>query len=224
MTWRGFTLAEVLITLGIIGIVAALTMPSLINNVRNKQYESGFKAAYSIMAQALTYLVGQDLYTPGEICTTKNPGYEQYGRISCVDMLKEAFEGINALGSTYSKSKYFTNYKTFSNDTFDTGVLNDGYFELKNGMFVYVETPGYTTVPIISVDTNGAKKPNRFGYDTFAFIIEKGKVYPLGSPMADYVGYKDLNTYCSPDSADTRNGFACAYRAFSENDYFKNLK
>ena len=34
---KGFTLAEVLITLGIIGVVAALTLPSLITNYRKKQ-------------------------------------------------------------------------------------------------------------------------------------------------------------------------------------------
>lgn len=37
--YSGFTLAEVLITLGIIGIVAAMTLPSVINNSRNKQPE-----------------------------------------------------------------------------------------------------------------------------------------------------------------------------------------
>ena len=35
-----FTLAEVLITLGIIGVVAALTLPSVINNFREKQLET----------------------------------------------------------------------------------------------------------------------------------------------------------------------------------------
>ncbi|MFQ8625693.1 MAG: type II secretion system protein [Candidatus Gastranaerophilaceae bacterium] len=35
--YSGFTLAEVLITLGIIGVVAALTMPSVINNYKEKE-------------------------------------------------------------------------------------------------------------------------------------------------------------------------------------------
>lgn len=37
MNNKGFTLAEVLITLGIIGVVAAMTLPTLVNNNRNKQ-------------------------------------------------------------------------------------------------------------------------------------------------------------------------------------------
>lgn len=51
--YSGFTLAEVLITLGIIGIVAAMTLPSVINNSRNKQLEAGLKKAYSVIGQAL---------------------------------------------------------------------------------------------------------------------------------------------------------------------------
>ena len=47
---KGFTLAEVLITLGIIGIVAALTLPVLNTKIRNKQLESSFKAAYSLVS------------------------------------------------------------------------------------------------------------------------------------------------------------------------------
>ena len=50
---KAFTLAEVLITLGIIGIVAAMTLPAVINNSRNKQLEAGLKRSYSLISQAL---------------------------------------------------------------------------------------------------------------------------------------------------------------------------
>lgn len=49
---KGFTLAEVLITLGIIGVVAAMTMPTLINNINNKQNIAALKKAYSLISQA----------------------------------------------------------------------------------------------------------------------------------------------------------------------------
>ena len=49
-----FTLAEVLITLAIIGIVAALTIPTLITNYQKKQTVSKLKQSYSIISQALT--------------------------------------------------------------------------------------------------------------------------------------------------------------------------
>ena len=50
---EGFTLAEVLITLGIIGVVAALTLPSLIQKNNNKVVETRLKKFYSTMNQAL---------------------------------------------------------------------------------------------------------------------------------------------------------------------------
>ena len=48
----GFTLAEVLITLGIIGVVAAMTIPTLIANTRSQQYRSRFKKTISTLSQA----------------------------------------------------------------------------------------------------------------------------------------------------------------------------
>ena len=50
---KGFTLAEVLITLGIIGVVAAMTMPSLIQNYRKKEATTRIKKFYSMMSQAV---------------------------------------------------------------------------------------------------------------------------------------------------------------------------
>ncbi len=50
---RAFTLAEVLITLGVIGVVAALTIPTLIANHRNKVTETKLKKFYSVMNQAI---------------------------------------------------------------------------------------------------------------------------------------------------------------------------
>ena len=48
---KGFTLAEVLITLGILGIVAEMTLPSLINNTNKSQYTSALLKTYSVLGQ-----------------------------------------------------------------------------------------------------------------------------------------------------------------------------
>ena len=47
-----FTLAEVLITLGIIGIVAAMTIPSLMNNAQDYSFQQGYKKIFSVISNA----------------------------------------------------------------------------------------------------------------------------------------------------------------------------
>ncbi len=64
--WRSaFTLAEVLITLGIIGIVAALTIPNMLSNFKKRETVSKVKAAYSIFSQAVKLSVEDNGETSG---------------------------------------------------------------------------------------------------------------------------------------------------------------
>ena len=49
---RGFTLAEVLVTLGIIGVVSAMTVPTLIQNYQRKSYVTQLHKVYNEMSQA----------------------------------------------------------------------------------------------------------------------------------------------------------------------------
>src|SRR5574344_448018 len=63
MTKRfGFTLAEVLITLGIIGVVAAMTMPTLMNATNGAQFKAAYKKALSAISQAVVLNVALDEY------------------------------------------------------------------------------------------------------------------------------------------------------------------
>jgi prepilin-type N-terminal cleavage/methylation domain-containing protein len=61
-TKKGFTLAEVLITLGIIGFVAAMVMPTLLNQTRGKEFAAAFKKGLSVTSQAVTLNLALDDY------------------------------------------------------------------------------------------------------------------------------------------------------------------
>ena len=65
MVRSGFTLAEVLITLGIIGVVAAMTMPTLMNATNGAQYKTAFKKALSVISQAVVLNLALDEYDFG---------------------------------------------------------------------------------------------------------------------------------------------------------------
>lgn len=54
-----FTLAEVLITIGVIGVVAAITIPSLITKSRKVMVENRLKDTYSILANATRLAEGE---------------------------------------------------------------------------------------------------------------------------------------------------------------------
>ncbi len=61
---RGFTLAEVLITLAIIGVVAAISIPSVISNSQQQEFKTGLRKAVSVLNSAITMNMALDGETP----------------------------------------------------------------------------------------------------------------------------------------------------------------
>ena len=223
-----FTLAEVLITLGIIGIVAAMTIPTLINNFQAKQYETKLKQAYTLTTNAISYLHSQDIWVYGKTWTGNDISFAK--EKTFVYNFSLAFKNMYTKNSTnknmaiVSNDELLTAYKTLlGTTTFAGRLLDDGSFQLNNGMTILCETGSESKSPIISIDLNGIfNKPNRMGIDTFAFIIGKNDiVYPLGHPEAPK--YNNADLYCNYETDNEYNGFTCAYKAMNTKDYFKNL-
>lgn len=75
---NGFTLAEILITLGIIGVVAAITLPTLISNYQKSVAENKLKTAYSILSNTLQMInVQNDLaFIPDDLYTDNTNGWD----------------------------------------------------------------------------------------------------------------------------------------------------
>ena len=189
-----FTLAEVLITLGIIGVVASLTLPSVINKYQEKVTVTKVKKAYSTMNNALFSAISEN----GEVDTWDYPYYNAgtenvpntevfaskilpYLRIlkdcgisqrNCMlDVDYKLSDGSNWNGYTYNRYRLY--YKVILNDgsylviRFEYPKCNgsgDGVVGDKCGWFL--------------IDVNGDKKPNKFGQDVFLFIIRKNGLTP----------------------------------------------
>lgn len=221
---NAFTLAEVLITLGIIGIVAALTLPSLVNNVNGRQYEAALKKNYSVIQQAFalytaetgTTLKGKDI-PPRQL----KPMILKYFKVlhDCGWGEKEA----DACIPNYGQSSELTsdNYKTYNNQSMHVYYFDDGQFVLPDGSLILIKNNSLGDPVYISVDVNGhMKRPNRWGHDLFTFqLMENGKILPMGAEGTKRV---DMSKYCSKTSSDPLNGITCAYKALTEKDYFKN--
>lgn len=136
-----FTLAEVLITLGIIGVVAAMTIPIIITNSKSIQYRTAYQKGISILSQAAALNKSQYDFDYGDVgrCS-QNPEFDTPEQInSACSILNKNLKGAkfykNASdiklkdGSSYNiKIGYFSNlnWNSFPNSEFYAYELPDG--------------------------------------------------------------------------------------------------
>ena len=233
-----FTLAEVLITLGIIGVVAAMTLPALINKTQHQELQTGLKKNYTVLQQAL---LRAQLDT-GEVVKPAN--YQKVEGVTKGSPLKKLLTkyiknaqdcgGGTEKGSCIENASITGNenaknpYKTFNGkNSVIPNWLDDGQFITTDGTLFLLESAmgdGSTVYPIlITVDVNGVqKRPNRWGYDLFTFqLTDSGKLLPVG---AEGTSYTDMSKYCSLTNTSNQNGVGCTYKALTDKDYWKNLK
>ena len=226
----GFTLAEVLITLGIIGVVAAMTMPVLIQNARNKDLEAGLKKGASEIAQALNMYQAEN----GEPIVSDNLGSHELKSVLMryLKVIQDCGYGYNDADTACIKNyndanKNSTTYKNYNGtNTIDLKMFDDGQFVLTDGSIILINNvvDVYNSKDIyVSIDVNGYNKnPNRLGQDLFMFQIDdKGKLIPMGAKGTTY--YSSNDAYCSKTSTSNVNGAGCTYKALSEPSFWKGL-
>lgn len=179
-----FTLAEVLITLGIIGIVAEMTIPTLMQNVQDAQFRSAAKVAYSNASQVLTQMKNDGKYIPNQ---TSHHNFKT-DFISYFKVLKDCGNADECV----TAANWPTVYHNINGDP-GYFLFNDGQFTTLDGMFyaIYDGTNWSQNVAdvIIVVDVNGYQKPpNVVGKDAFAFIVDNdtGTLKPSGDPTTDW--------------------------------------
>ncbi len=215
ITSNGFTLAEVLITLGIIGIVAAMTMPSLIANYRSKVAVTQLKKMYSIMSQAMLFTVQKDgdyssLY---EVQDGNNQSIQNWYNTNLKPYLKITNECFNKAGCWADTGTKTLNGGTPSWDKNAVGIGSsivvfntiDGYAVSldaydDDGSYWGVTVPNKQYVAMY-VDVNGKKRPNVIGKDTFVFVFSERGFVPAGKDKTD----NQVNADCSK----TGNGYFC---------------
>ena len=218
-----FTLAEVLITLGIIGLVAAITIPQLINNYKAKRLRTQFLKSYSTIQQAFKEMEADDVSTDP---TTYNTLEYYKTFMNYLQAPMDCVIGDNKyLPCVYmrdSSSKDYKPYKTYDGKTNASMILfDDGQIALQDGTLLLFENYAPRMRVFVSVDLNGYNnKPNRWGYDLFTFQLVDNQLKAMGDTGTTYT---DLSTYCNVNSQDEYNGIACAKKALSDSEYFKNI-
>lgn len=181
-----FTLAEVLITLGIIGVVAAMTIPSLIQNYQEKVLANQFKKSYSMFSQVLNQVwVDNDMSVP--ICYY-NQYLTSYDFSACNEVSAAVLKKLNVVKTCEKKSyengcipKYSGLNQSYLGGFTQDWILNRSKsYVLADGTII-LEYGLHDSFPaIFAIDINGKKAPNKWGYDLFSFwTISNGGYYIL---------------------------------------------
>lgn len=188
-----FTLAEVLITLGIIGIVAALTIPALISGYQKKQTAIQLKKAYSEINQAI--LISQAKYGTLDQWDLSNIGTQAEQNTYFGEHY--LLPNIKTLRVCTPTSAECWAEKTYTLDGHERNVHNSANQDFDNS---FIAAAGYSVhywVHMVGnggwlfIDVNGPKKPNIIGKDIFPFIMSWGNATQNPSAKADRCqGYK----------------------------------
>lgn len=200
----GFTLSEVLLVLSVIGVVAALTIPTLIQKVSNDQYVSKLKKEYSTLSQA--FLLVQTDYN-GDI-TPLFPGSATNVMNAFTTKLNVIKNCGTATGCWYNTPINGLN-GTPTWPTPDTS-FSGGKVILADGSLLFISnwsgttcTGTYGTGPLansvcgyIYLDLNGPSGPNIIGRDFFEFWITQSGIIPRGA-FGDSVNCTGLGEGCS---------------------------
>lgn len=213
---KAFTLAEVLITLGIIGIVAALTFPMLINNYNKQVTVARLKKAYSALSQVFVLSVKDNgeavnWVSAGTTATEESMG--EYIDTHWIPYLKVLRYCNSAKNCGYrTETKYWNgNYNQLS-----LWQGRQQSFLTVDGMLVFIRPHDgalrFTTSQYIFVDINAGAPPNVYGKDIFVFVadLEKPRIVPLGYNSSD----DDIDKRCFSNTADCFS--TCAARIMKD--------
>lgn len=197
----GFTLAEVLITLVIIGIIAAFTIPSLITNLQDQQYKVAWKKNYNFFSQATNKLLldkGRgDFINLFADDTAFQSEYEPFFNV---------MKSYPAWGGWHSANTwYFFNGTSINSTMSNVSYLADGSmlaFDLIRSACDEVKGNMTNICGEVYFDVNGLKKPNTIGKDIFSVYVRSNSIIPRGS----YLDFQWVQISC----VSTGQGFGCS--------------
>ena len=179
----GFTLAEVLITLGIIGVVAAMTLPMLISNNNKTEVETRLQRIDSVLNSVLK-LAENDYGEP-----------KYWDDASPQDVLKTYFMPYLP-GSSFVSEPFMGSYRVYTADGNKSFTLNGGYasgIKLKTGEIIQIsnglnQTSGLLQIGVLLKQNKTGKYIS--GKDYFTFFMDMSKGVVDVKPWAEHWGVK----------------------------------
>ncbi len=224
---HAFTLAEVLVTLGIIGVVSAMTVPSLMQNYQRQSYVTQLHKVYNEFSQAsLKY------QTDNNAVNLREAGLNS--QAAAVKFIKDYFKIIQDCGHNNSPCFPSGNYKKLDGTkyvNFDAATVSGrNLFVLASGASISMTSVTDASNPIvihIGVDINGQKGPNIVGRDFFGMelynngviddysVDEDGKSINAVAPLDEDTREENFQSACN--SSKPGWGHGCFGRILNDN-------
>jgi len=213
IVFKAFSLAEVLFTLTIVGIIASLVLPVVIADTQKAETAVKVKKYQLMIAQASLHIknkYGEIYNSPINTVNTDHAnGWNTFK--TELNLIRDcgATTGQNCWGLGTYKFLNGNNWVDFNNyTTSGKGILLDGslinyessYYCIGDKSANSAGVLHDTECAIIFIDTNGPKPPNQGGRDVFSWhVLRNGSVLPYGSLEDRYGG-------CDPNSTDVTGG------------------
>ena len=213
--WCGaFTLAEVLVTLGIIGVVSAMTVPTLMQNYQRQSYVTQLHKTYNEFSQAiLRFQTDRNAVNLTEAGLTSQE--------VCNNLMTSYFKTTQTCENSLTPC-FADSYKTLQGGTIDFDI-NTSYV-LASGAsvrFMYAQVGnGINKIANITVDVNGKKGPNILGRDLFWMALYNDGViddydYKSPAPLSESLRNDAYDTYCQ--GSGVVPGYGCFGRILNNN-------
>jgi prepilin-type N-terminal cleavage/methylation domain-containing protein len=182
---KAFTLAEVLITLLIIGVIASLIIPNLINDARDAELKTAWKKTFSDMDQATRKIMMDNGGTMKGLCSQFDHNCLKNIYLPYLSVIKSC-----SLGSSYGNCWVNGDVVWLNNVSMNTWGNNAGIV-LNNGVFIDFYNDSITCSASVGslskcarlrADVNGFKGPNKVGKDVFVLTLMENGIKPGGIP------------------------------------------
>ena len=188
--FRAFTLAELLIVLSIIGIVAAMTLPVLVSNINDKIFKTKVKKAYFATKAACHQMLAAD--DVSDVVDSKLFTLMKKTGANSVD------RDANALNTKNYLASYFNINTNKSGDALISGSNESGFTWTMEDQTKYTLKLANQTSPtmlLVTIDANGDKKPNTAGNDQYSFALRNNCQYYYDSTNQTITGLTGASNF-----------------------------